>query len=302
MLLVFSGDPYLARIEASKEARFQNLPPRLLPPSEENLRGLLSPGLFETSQGILDFSALSDEDWQRAKAYLEAVPEDRNVLIYDPKPTSGRTRWYKRRAEVRQFPTPRFRERVIFVQNLFKAHGIKAPAALAHLLAESNADTEGLVREVEKLALLEGPLTPERVKALLGAPPASSAFDLMEKLERGELGEALALADELMRQGENPLRILGALAWHYAKLTELALLHEENPRLSVEEAARALGVAPFSARKLVKSLRRTPPEALEEALAALLTAELRAKTGSDPRLALEAALVKLGRKSSTPAP
>ncbi len=295
MLIAFSGDPYLARREAFKEARLRGLPERLLPPEPEALAALVQPGLFGREGGVLDFRELSEAGWQELKQSLEAFPAD--LLIYDPKPPSGRTRFYKKRGEVRRFPTPRFGERRVFVQNLLKARGLKAPAAVVHLLAESEADTEGLVREVEKLALLEGPLTPERVGPLLAWSPAQSAFDLAEPLSRREPGEALAVLARLLAEGEAPLKVLGALAWHYGKLAATGWVLESRPKPSEAELAKALGVAPFAARRLLAQYRRLGAHRVERALGLIVEAELRAKTGGDPKAHLVALVYRLARLS-----
>ncbi len=295
MLIAFTGDPYLARQAALKEARIRGVPPRLIPASPEAVAALAQPGLFGEEGGILDLSELDESGWKALKDPLDRAAEGPDLLLYDPRAPSGRTRFYKNRGEVRHSPTPRFRERTVFVQNLLKARGVKAPAAVVHLLAESEADTEGLVREVEKLALLPPPITPERVRPLLGWPAAASAFDLLDPLARREPGEALAIARDLLARGEPPLKVMGALSWHYARLVELGFLLEERPKPSEEEVARALGVAPFSARRLLAAYRRLGAARVERALEALVEAELAIKTGADPEARLLALLVRLAR-------
>ncbi len=295
MLIAFTGDPYLAREAAKTEARLRSLPPRLLPGTPETIAALAQPALFGSEDGILDFSELDEAGWKRIKEPLDRLASARDLLIYDPKASSGRTRFYKHRGEVRPFPTPRFRERTVFVQNLLKKRGLKAPAAVVHLLAESEADTEGLVREVEKLALLPPPITPERVLPLLAWPPASSAFDLLEPIARREAGRALSLTQQLLARGEAPLKLLGALTWHYTKLAELGFLLEAEPKAREAEVARALGVAPYSARRLLAAYRKLGGQRVRRSLSRLLEAELAIKTGADPEARLLALVQGLAR-------
>jgi len=292
-IVAFTGDPYLAREAAFDEARLRGLPTRLLPASPETLAHLLQPALFSEEEGILDMREVEEAAWKEIKDLLDLLAQSRDLLVYDPHSTSGRTRFYKNRGEVRSFPTPRFRERTIFVQNLLKKRGLKAPAAVVHLIAESEADTEGLVREVEKLELLPPPLTPDRVRPLLAWPAATSAFDLLAPLARGEIGEALAVAHDLLERGEAPLRVVGALGWNYTKLSQIGFLLEQDPHLTEAELAKRLGVAPYAARRLLESYRRLGQERVERALEALLEAELAIKTGADPELRLTALLFAL---------
>ena len=291
MLVAFTGDPYLARRALAKEQRLARLPSGFIEP--EALPERLAPGLFAEAGGAVDFRELKSETWARIKPFLEKLPENLLLLIYDPKPTPARSRWYKAHAEVRNYPTPRFRERLAFVQKEMKRLGIKAPPAVAQILAESEADTEGLVRELEKLALATPPITPEKALALLGAPAAGSAFDLLEPIADRRTPEALDRLGGLLAKGEAPLRILGALSWHYVRVYELSLLDPAPKR--EEEAAKALHVSPFAARRLLIAGRRMSATRLYRSLETLLETELAMKQGRDPVLALENLIMELAR-------
>jgi len=291
MLVAFTGDPYLARRALERELRHHRLPLGLVSP--EALPERLAPGLFGEAGGAVDFRELKSEVWALIKPLLENLPQSILLLIYDPKPTAARSRWYKAHAEVRHLPTPRYGERVAFVQKEMKRLGIKAPAAVAQILAESEADTEGLVREVEKLALATPPITPEKALLLLGAPATGSAFDLLDPIAERRTPEALSRLAELLEKGEAPLRVLGALSWHYVRLYSLALL--DPPPRRPEEAAKALHVSPFAARRLLAAHRRMPEARLARSLNALYDAEHAMKRGRDPVLTLEHLITELAR-------
>lgn len=293
MLLAFTGDPYLARREALAEAEARGLPPRLVAPGPESLEELLAPNLFGEGGGVLDMREVESERWQRLQQELERAAGSLEVLVYDPSPTRARARVYQKLGEVKNYPAPRFRERAALVESLLRAQGVEAPRAVVQLLAASEADTEGLVREVEKIALLTPPITPEKVRPLMAWPQAQNAFDLAEPLARGAAREALALASELMDRGEAPVRILGALAWHYAKLAELGFLLEKNPRPREAELAKEMKLAPFVVKKLLASHRRLGARRVERSLEVLVEAELKAKSGGDPATQLLTAIHRL---------
>ncbi len=291
MLVAFTGDPYLARRALEHELRHLRLPLELVRP--EALPERLVPGLFAEAGGAVDFRELKSETWALLKPLLEHLPESIPLLIYDPSPSAARSRWYKAHAEVRHLPAPRYGERVAFVQKEMKRLKVKAPPAVAQILAESEADTEGLVREVEKLALATPPITPAKALALIGAPAAGSAFDLLLPIAERRTAEALGRLAELLEKGEAPLRVLGALSWHYVRLYTLFLL-DPAPRRP-EEAARALHVSPFAARRLLAAAQRMPEARLMRSLNALFEAELAIKQGRDPVLALEHLITELAR-------
>ncbi|WP_293169843.1 DNA polymerase III subunit delta, partial [Oceanithermus sp.] len=189
-------------------------------------------------------------------------------------------------------PTPRYREKVRWVTNEMKRMGLAAPTAVAQYLGELEADLEAIHAELEKLTLLEGPLTLERVKAVVALEPPLSSFDLVDAAVAGRFERAVGILKALLERGEEPLRVLGALSKHY---TRAAVLWAElqNRNLTDKDAAALLKLHPFAAKKLLAFARKLDEDRLRRALDALAEAEKAAKTGRDPVLALERALLAL---------
>ncbi|WP_456411892.1 DNA polymerase III subunit delta [Oceanithermus sp.] len=292
MIVSFTGDPFLARRAARAEAELRGLEWRLLPPDPVQVRQAAGASLFGPGGAIVDLREAGEAEWKALKPVLEALPEDALVLLYDPKPTAARSRWLGRYTEKRDHPTPRYREKVRWVTNEMKRMGLAAPAAVAQYLGELEADLEAIHAELEKLTLLEGPLTLERVKAVVALEPPLSSFDLVDAAAAGRFERAMKLLRGLLDRGEEPLRILGALSKHY---TRAAVLWAElqNRNLTDKDAAALLKLHPFAAKKLLAFARRTDEARLLRALDALAKAEKAAKTGRDPVLALERALLAL---------
>jgi DNA polymerase-3 subunit delta len=152
---------------------------------------------------------------------------------------------------------------------------------------------EALDQELRKLTLAAPPLTLERVQALVALEPPLSGFELVRATAEGRLAQALRLGQELLGRGEDPLRILGALSWQYVRVARAWALLRDDPLLGEGGLAKALGLHPLAAKQVLLLAKGMSGEAVGRALEILLEAEQAAKTGKDPRLALERAVVGL---------
>jgi DNA polymerase-3 subunit delta len=287
MVVAFTGDPFLAREALLEEARLRGLT-RFTEPTPEALAQALSPGLFGGAGAMLDLREVGEAEWKALKPLLEGVPEEVPVLLLDPKPTPARAAFYRAR-ERRDFPTPKGKDLVRHLEHRAKRLGFRLPAGVAQHLAGLEADLEALERELEKLALLEPPLTLEKVERVVALRPPVTGFQLVGAVLEGNAKEAFRRLRGLREEGEEPLRVLGALSWQYALLARAWMLLKENPRPKEEDLAR-LEAHPFAARKALERAKGLGLEELKRALDLLMAAEERAKGGKDPWLALEEAV------------
>jgi len=89
----------------------------------------------------------------------------------------------------------------------------------------------------------------------------------------------------LLREGEEPPMMVGAMAWMYRKLIEAS---EIRGVTNGWQAARALGMSPQQADVALQSARKTSRERLLDGLKALREADDRLKSGAgDKRFVLE---------------
>lgn len=290
MVVAFTGDPFLAREALLEEARLRGIA-RFTEPTPEALAQALSPGLFGGAGAMLDLREVGEGEWKALKPLLERVPEGVPVLLLDPKPTPARAAFYRAR-ERRDFPTPKGKDLVRHLENRAKRLGLRLPAGVAQYLAGLEPDLEALERELEKLALLEPPLTLEKVEKVVALRPPVTGFQLVGAVLEGNAKEAFRRLRALREEGEEPLRVLGALAWQYALLARAWMLLKEVPRPKEEDLAR-LEAHPFAARKALERAKGLGLEELKRALDLLMAAEERAKGGKDPWLALEEAVLGL---------
>lgn len=290
MVVAFTGDPFLAREALLQEARLLGLS-RFTEPTPEALAQALAPGLFGGGGAVLDLREVGEAEWKALRPLLEGVPESVPVLLLDPRPSPSRAAFYRGR-ERRDFPTPKGKDLLRHLENRAKRLGLKLPSGVAQYLASLEGDLEALERELEKLSLLSPPLTREKVERVVALRPPLTGFDLVRSVLERNPKEALLRLKRLKEEGEEPLRLLGALSWQFALLAKAFFLLRENPRPKEEDLAR-LEAHPYAARRALEEARRLGKETLEEALDILIRAEKRAKEGKDPWLALEEAVLRL---------
>jgi DNA polymerase-3 subunit delta len=161
-----------------------------------------------------------------------------------------------------------------------------AAGALAHLALSLKGEGGGslnlLRRELEKLAAYVPPgktAGAQDVEAVRGGEPGASVFDLSRAIAERREGRALWILARNLDSGEDPLRILGALAWQFRQVWKA----KEQRRFGGPGAD--LGGA-FTERDLGAALR----------LCAAADAKLKGgASGSSKRLALETVVLALCR-------
>ncbi|MGH9738095.1 MAG: DNA polymerase III subunit delta [Candidatus Acidiferrales bacterium] len=170
----------------------------------------------------------------------------------------------------------------------------EAAALLAEIL---NGEPARMHIEIEKLSVYvrapEGRarITVPDVEALVVAARRNTVWQLADMLVNRNRTGALAFLDNLLREGEEPAGIVGALAWTYRKLIEARELPAHTGGF---QAARHLGMRPDSAEMAVRQSHRASKAELLSALAALAEADSEFKSRNpDPRATMEFLVAKL---------
>jgi len=162
------------------------------------------------------------------------------------------------------------------------------------LVERVGQDLRRLVGELDKLAAFaEGSrkaLTAEDVAAVMGKGMAQPLYRVADAFTARRAVEVLGLMEESLTEGEAPLRILATLQRALRQLRGARALREA--RIPREQVATRLGVLPFKVGDLLAAERQWSEEELRRALEAFVRADSRLKTGGDPRVALEAAVVE----------
>jgi len=168
------------------------------------------------------------------------------------------------------------------------------PQAAAQLAECLNGALERIAPEMDKLATYVGEgkrITATDVTALVPAAKSYTVWQLAEILGSGERGRAFTFLDGLLRDGEEPVAMVGAMAWMYRKLLEAQELPAGTNSYA---AAGRLRMRAEMAELALRQSRAISRERLLRGLQALAEADSRLKSGNRaPRAVLEFLIMEL---------
>jgi DNA polymerase-3 subunit delta len=174
-------------------------------------------------------------------------------------------------------------------------------ALLADIL---NGEPARMHIELEKLAAYvqgapgHGRIRASDVEAIVVAARKNTVWQLAEILASRKRDAALAFLDNLLRQGEPPPAIVGALAWMYRKLIEARDL---PAHVRGFQAARQLGMRPDAAEAAVRQAHRIPRDELLAGLSVLAEADSQLKSSNpNPRALMEFLIARLTMHPASP--
>jgi len=186
-------------------------------------------------------------------------------------------------------------------QQMAKDLGAEIGREAATLLADIVSHEPARIHiELEKLAAyaLGRPITPADVEALVVAARKNTVWQLADMLAGRKRDAAFAFLDNLLREGEQPAGIVGALGWMYRKLIEA---RELPAHTSGFQAARQLSMRPESAEAAVRQAHRIPKKELLAGLAALAEADSQLKSSQpNPRALIEFLIARLTSPAPSP--
>jgi DNA polymerase-3 subunit delta len=176
-----------------------------------------------------------------------------------------------------------------------KEQGVEFEKGAAEDLAEFvAADLMRLKTEINKLATYAAEkkmIGRADVSALVISEKTTTVWELADLLASRQSRKALEFLDRLLRDGEEPLSMLGAMAWMYRKLIEASELKGVT---NGWQAARALGMRPEQAELALQSARKISKPRLLAGLHALRNADDRLKgSGAEPRTVMEFLVAQL---------
>ena len=176
-----------------------------------------------------------------------------------------------------------------------KEEGVEFEKGAAEDLAEFvAADLMRLKTEIDKLSTFAGEgklIRRADVSAMVVSEKTTTVWELADMLASRQPKMALEFLDRLLREGEEPLRVLGGIAWMYRKLIEAS---EVKGAANGWQAARALGMRPEQAELALQNSRKIPKARLLDGLRALQKADDRLKRGGeDARAVMEFLVTEL---------
>ena len=184
---------------------------------------------------------------------------------------------------------------VALARAIGKEQGVEFEKGAAEDLAEFvAADLMRLKTEIDKLATYAAKkriIARADVSALVISEKTTTVWELADLLASRQPKKALEFLDRLLRGGEEPLSMLGAMAWMYRKLIEAS---EVKGIANGYQGARALGMRPEQAELALQNARKISRPRLLAGLHALRNADDRLKGGgAEPRTVMEFLVMQL---------
>ena len=254
---------------------------------------MLSPQQLVFLEGAEAIEKLGEKNRDEAVASLDAYlenPAPFTVLVVEAASLDQRMKLGKLLAEktlvvecgLGENAGERQAASVALARAIVKEQGAEFEKGAAEDLAEFvAADLMRLKTEIEKLVTYAAErkmIRREDVSALVVSEKTTTVWELADMLASRQQKKALEFLDRLLRDGEEPLPMLGAMTWMYRKLIEAS---EVKGVTNGWQAARALGMRPEQAELALQNARKISKPRLLSGLRALQKADDRLKRGGE---------------------
>ena len=209
---------------------------------------------------------------QRTSAFKVLGGADK-VIKFEPPTPMQLTNWVKRQVE--------------------SLGGTIDRSAVTALLKRAGDDQWRLSQEVDKLVGYNPVVTAETVALLVVRSPDATIFDLVEAATAGRVADALAAFADMAALKHDDMYVLTMVQW---QLRNLLLAKVAPSGLSSGELAKAAGMSPYVATKMMAASKKHEETALCAAVMRAADLEFEIKTGvvkSD--VGLEQLIFSLGR-------
>lgn len=168
------------------------------------------------------------------------------------------------------------------------------PEAAEQLLRRAGTNMQKLSAELDKLVLFAGPdgqITADTVDALVPAAVEQNVFRLTEALAALQTERVMALYHDLLRQREEPIKLLALLVRQIRNMLYVKELGEQG--YTPQQMAGTLGLHPFAVKMTAEQAKKFSKSRLAALLSELADLDLAMKTGQvDKALGLELFLLR----------
>lgn len=219
-------------------------------------------------------------------------PSPTTCLVLQADKVDGRKKFFlelKKKGEAVEFKRPYENQLGPFVREEIRSAGKRIVPEAAELLAYLVGNNlQELVSQIEKLALFCGSkevIGVDDVKAIVSDTKVESVFEFTDALGARDLDRAVGLLYTLLKDGEVPLRILGAVARHFRQLWQVRALLEK--RVPSGDIAKAAQINPYFLKKVTDQARNYDVRELKRIFERMLELDVAFKSGGNEKALFE---------------
>ncbi|WLV23617.1 DNA polymerase III subunit delta [Aciduricibacillus chroicocephali] len=268
--------------------------------SERKLVLANNPGFLKASGDKLPF----EHDVAKLEQYLEApVPYSVLVLTAPYEKLDERkkiVKLLKKHAVVAECHPVKEQQIGPWIDQIAKEHNIVIEKAAYEIFeVELGSNLRMLENEIQKMALYAGEdkvITKELAEKLIAKTTNSTAIGLVDKVIDKDLNGALRIFQELEKMKEEPIALLGLLAFQFRTILRVKLMKAKG--YSQQQMQKQLGVHPYVVKIAASRERSFSVGQLERIIQKFTETDVRMKQGlMDKRLAFELLLYDIIKKA-----
>jgi DNA polymerase-3 subunit delta len=219
-----------------------------------------------------------------AERLADAGPDTTVVLVARERVPASLEKAVKARGgEVLSYDAPKARELPRWLTGEASARGFTLERDAARMLVERIGDrTARLGCELERLALWAGPggtVTADDLSRMVADTSEQMIWALSDAVSERRKADAIVVAERLAAQGESVSHLVYTIAGRLRR--GLVALRELESGRSPKEVERSLGISPYAAKMLIRSVRDATPAELRHAVGSIADLEWWTRGGSD---------------------
>ena len=258
---------------------------------------------FFGGEKLVIVRGLDEVEWEDGKVtplldYVsDPVPEA--CLVLTARKADRKRKVYKALAKLKgagECTAPREPALIAWLKNRAKESKRTLTAGAARLMVERVGLKPGLlVGELEKVITFAGKtqsIDEQAVLAVVGETRLENVFDLTDALKAKNPVRALSILRNHLEHGEQPVKLLGMIAWQFRLIWEVK--HHQTTGTPPSRIAQKMGIAPFQAEQALRYTGKFSEGHLREGFRSLFQADRELKgSGKAPKGILETLVLRL---------
>lgn len=203
---------------------------------------------------------------------------------------------WKKRGEIVEFRRPYENQLLPFVREEAAARGKRLDSAAAELLIYLVGNSlQELVSQLDKLVTFVGArpgIGIDDVRTMVADTRVESVFELVNALGGKDLRRGVRSLQTILRDGEEPIKVLGMVSRHFRQLWRVAeLLERKTPQT---EIGRAVGISPYFLKGIVEQAHNFTLSEFKRVFELLLATDTALKSsGGRPAILMERLLFEV---------